>query len=66
MWEVALHGTTEVLQLFLVCMICIEIGTKWFLAPVDGAAMRAGVQTGDRIIKVRAFTSSKKQILGIK
>lgn len=33
---------------------CIETGTKWFLASADGAAMRAGVQTGDRIIKVRA------------
>lgn len=33
----------------------IETGTKLFLASPDGAAMRAGVQTGDRIIKVRAF-----------
>lgn len=66
MWAVALRGTTEALRLFSVCMICTEIGTKWFLASVDGAAMRAGVQTGDRIIKVRAFISPEKQILCIK
>lgn len=56
-------GTTEVLKPFLFPVTFIVIGTKCFLASLDGAAMRAGVQTGDRIIKVRAYHLSEKLIL---